>query len=266
MTILAIVNQKGGVGKTTTTVNLAHWFAMHGKRVLIVDFDVQGHAATCLGAAKSDGLFRLLVGGADLKDVAVSVRENLDLVASNKQSEKIKVYLNDVSFRELYIAQILEQASDYDYVLLDLAPGSDVLHVAALVASDAFVVPAKMDYLALDGCLEVIRTVQSLGKISNVQAPELIGILPTMYDRMTLETNENLKRLGEMVGMEQVLPPVPVDTHIREATSRGLTIWEYAPGSSAAIGFTSEGGKSVNSRGRVGGYLHLAEIIEEMTR
>jgi chromosome partitioning protein len=265
--IIAVANQKGGVGKTTTVVNLADWFRSRGRLTLVVDFDVQGHAATSLGMKKSDALFRLLVNQEKLDQVAMQARPGLDLIASNKMTEKVKTYLTDVPFRELAIAQALEEAaSAYEVVLLDLAPGSDLLHVGALIASDYFLIPAKLDFLALDGVIEVLKTARALAKVPNVEPPQLLGILPTMYDRTTNETVDNLKRLAETVGNELILPPIPVDTHAREATSRGLTIWEYSPDTAAAIGYPGHGTAAKNSRGNLGGYLHLGEIIEEMVR
>jgi chromosome partitioning protein len=264
MKTVAIVNQKGGVGKTTTAINLADYYARHGRRVLLVDFDVQGHGARCLGKAKGSGLFRMLVEEARVQDVAIEARPGLDLVTSNKMTEKIRLFMADMISRELYIAQTLEQANRfYDLAVLDLAPGSDLLHIGSLVASDYFLVPAKMDFLALDGVVEVISTVRSLSRIPSVEPPQLIGVLPTMFDRQTNETLENIKRLREAVGADQILPPVPQDVHVREASSRGLTIWEYAPDTPAAIGYRGSG-RSVNSRGNVGGYLHLVEIMDAM--
>lgn len=266
MSVIAVVNQKGGVGKTTTVVSLAGHLRRRGQKVLIVDFDVQGHAATSLGVSKGDGLFRLLVQEAPVGEVAVQAREGIDLVTSNKSTEKIKAFLSDQAFRELYIAQVLGAAvGGYDTVILDLAPGSDLLHVGALIAADYFLIPAKLDFLALDGVMEVLGTVRSLGRIPNVAAPMLLGVVPTLYDRTTAETVENLKRLVEAVHEDVVLPPIPMDTRAREAVSRGLMIWEYAPDTAAAVGYPVMGGQAGrNSRGQLGGYLHLGEIVERM--
>lgn len=265
--ILAIANQKGGVGKTTTATSLGHWLAMRGQRTLVVDMDPQGHVARCLGLQKSPGLYQLLVEELPLGQIVQPARPNLDVVLSDKTSEKIKPWLIDTAYREIYIAEHLGTAydelyGDYDWILLDLAPGSDILHVGALAAADAFLVPARMGLLEQDGVNEVLRTVASLKKLSQVEPPKFLGVLPTMYDRVTRETQETISRLTEQVGAEALLPPIPSDTHLREAVARGLTIWEYAPDSPAAIGYKN-GSRVVNNRGRVGGYLHLGEMMVE---
>jgi len=263
---IAIANQKGGVGKTTLTVNLAHKYALMGYRVLVVDCDVQGHAATCLGLEKGDGLYRLLVDEENVERVAEQAREILDLVTSSKSTARIRASL-DEGAPAMTIGRVLEEATrGYDMVFFDLAPGSDILHIGSLMACDYFLVPAKPDYLALDGVLVIFKTVRGLAKIPNVTPPVLLGVTPTMFDRATVETLENIRRLGEVIGRDQILAPIPVDTHVREASSRGLTIWEYAPETAAAIGWSAEKNTQavVNSRGRVGGFLHLVEFIEKM--
>ncbi len=265
---IAIGNKKGGVGKTTSAVNLAHWFALSKQRVLLIDFDVQGHAGRSLGIGKGDGLYRWLVDEQSLDSVAEIARngQRLDVVTSDKSTEKIKLHLGPMIGREYYIAQRMEETRGYDLVVLDLAPGSDLLHVGALIASDAIIIPAKMDFLALDGVLEVVKTVWSLGQVRGVAPPVLIGVLPTMYDRTTIETVTNLRRLREAIGdPDLVLPPIPMDTRIREASSRGLTIWEYAPGSPSAVGYLADA-ESPNGQGRVGGYLHCGEIVSRVMR
>lgn len=262
MKVLAIGNQKGGVGKTTTAVHLAHWFAMQtGARVLIVDLDSQGHVAESLGLRSGDGLFRWLVRGDPLKRCVIPGRLRLDVVTNDHTAELVKAHAQGSDFRAYLVSMAMEQAEgEYDLVVLDMPPSTDVLHVSALVASDALLVPAVMDHLALTGVMSIINTASQLGRYPNVTPPALIGVLPTMFERSTSETMENVRRLQEALGdYRLVLPPVPRDTHVREASAYGKTIWEYWPTSPAAVGY-EQGKLARNSAGRTGGYLHAAEI------
>ena len=263
MTVIAIANQKGGVAKTTTAVFLAHHFALQGRRTLVVDFDVQGQVATFLGLEKSNGLYRLLVDEETPEVVAIGARDGLDVIRNDKTNERLVAHMMQTDFREFAVAQALERAHKYDLIFLDMPPSTNVLHVASLVAADFVIIPTKMDYASLEGAAEILGTIRSLNRIPGVQPPQLIGVLPTVYERVTNATEDSLRQLQGAVGMEQVLPPIPEDTRVREANARGLTIWEYAPNSPAAIGYPN--GQTVrNSRGGVGGYLHLAEITERM--
>jgi chromosome partitioning protein len=261
MKTLAIGNQKGGVGKTTTAVHLAHWFAMQmGARVLIVDLDAQGHVAESLGLRAGDGLFRWLVQGLPLSRCVVPGRLNLDVVTNDHTAELVKAHAQQSDFRAYLINMALESVEGYDLAVLDMPPSTDVLHVSALVASDALLVPAVMDHLALTGVMSIINTAAQLGRYPNVTPPALIGVLPTMFERSTNETMENVRRLQEALGdFRRLLPPVPRDVHVREASAFGQTVWEYWPTSPAAVGY-DQGKLSRNSSGRTGGYLHAAEI------
>jgi len=262
MNIIAIANQKGGVGKTTTAVSLAHYFAQRGRRVLVVDLDSQGHVALSLGVQSNNGLYRLLVEKQSIPQVVTHTRDNLDVIANDHSAELVRLHAMQTSFREYMIDQALSDAP-YDIVILDTAPSTDVLHISALVASDYLLIPALMDYLPLESVTKILATNISLQNIPNVVPPAVLGVLPTMFDRVTRETAQNVQKLAEAIGRELILPPIPRDTKFRESSHRGLTIWEYAPGCQGAIGYKN-GSKSQNSRGLTGGYLHLAEIIKNV--
>jgi len=254
MVVIAIANQKGGVGKTTTAVTLAHGMALRGYRVLLVDLDVQGHVAPSLGMEKEPGLFNLIVLEKPLSSLLRQARPNLWVLPSNKRTDKAKRDLVSMNFRERVLVNALEEVQeDYDVVLIDCAPSLDVLHVSALVAADWLLVPTKLDYLAVDGVNEILRSLAEIQRAG--LGGRFYGVLPTFYDRVTRETLEQLKELVEAFG-DKVLPPIPVDTKLREAPLYGQTIWEYAPGSRGAQGIVVEGK-------RVGGYAVLVERVEE---
>ena len=260
--IIAIANQKGGVGKTTTACNLAFYFSQRGQRVLVVDLDSQGHASLSLGIPPNNGLYRLLVEGQPLSQVVTAGRANLDLIANDHTAELVRLHATQTSFREYMLDQALAEAP-YDLIILDTAPSTDVLHVSALVASDYLLIPAIMDFLPIESVTKMLATNASLQRIPNVRPPTVIGILPTMFDRVTNETTQNVGKLAEAIGSGMILPPIPRDTKIREASHRGMSIWEYAPTTQGAIGYQN-GAKSQNSRGLTGGYLHIAEIVTRL--
>lgn len=261
--IIAIANQKGGVAKTTSTIHLASYFANLGCKTLVVDLDAQGHTASALGIPKGNGLFRLLVEKRPVQEALTPARPNLDVITNDHTAELVKERVARANFREFLLASALESAKEYDLVFLDTPPSTDILHITALVASDYVLIPAIMDFLALDGVGGILQAVRELSMFPNVQPPELLGILPTLFDRTTNETLENIRRLQQALGIEQILPPIPRDTRVREAASFGKTLWEYSPASSAAVGYTN-GAKSQNSQGKTGGYLHLAEIVSDL--
>ncbi len=265
--VVAIANQKGGVGKTTTTINLAHWFALRGKRTLILDLDSQGHVAPGLRFEKADGLYRLLVVEQAIQQIVVKARENLDIVTNDHTCELVKEHVKQANFREYILDTALEEAREqYDMIFLDTPPSTDVLHILALVASDYLIIPANMDFYALDGVGYILKTIRSLGRYPGVKPPVMVGVLPTLFDKTTNETINNVRELQKALGDDRILPPIPRDTKLREATSHGQTIWEYAPKTQAAIGYPNGGGRTRNSAGNVGGYLHTAEILEAIMR
>lgn len=265
MITIAIANQKGGVGKTTTVINLAGYFASQGKRVLVLDLDGQGHAAPGFGFQKGNGLYRLLVEELPIEQVATPVRDDLWVVPNDHTNELVKEHLLRASFREYVLANLLADLCCYDVAILDTPPSTDVLHVLALVACDLVIIPANLDYLALDGVNHVLKTLHSLSRYPGVRMPTLVGVLPTLYDKTTSETLRNVQALQEAVGRDRVLPPIPRDTKVREASASGMTIWEYAPLSQAAIGFAN-GALRKNSQGLIGGYLHVGEITMDFVR
>ncbi len=264
--VIAIANQKGGVGKTTSTLNLAHWFALGGKRTLILDLDGQGHIGPGLGMEKADGLYRLIVQEMSVNQVSTTARTNLDVILNDHTCELVKEHVKQANFREYILDTILDDARNtYDVIFIDTPPSTDVLHVIALVASDFLVIPANMDYYALDGVGYILKTMKTLGRYPGVVPPVLVGVLPTLFDTTTNETLNNIRLLQSSIGTDRILPPIPRDTKIREASSHGKTIWEYDKNCRAAIGFEN-GSLETNGTGKTGGYLHIAEILDGLLR
>jgi chromosome partitioning protein len=232
MTILTLANQKGGVGKTTTAVTLAHGLALAGQRTLLVDLDPQGHVAFSLGMDKSPGLYRLVVEEEKLSDVAVTSRELLDVIPGDKKTEKAKRTIVISNFPTETIGRLFRNTT-YDVVILDMAPSLDVLHVSALLASDWVIIPTRLDVMAIDGVNEVLR---SMGEIAERGHRLGYSILPTFFDRTTRETVVQLRSLVATFN-GHVWPPIPQDTRAREAPAFGKTLWEYCPRSPSVAGY-----------------------------
>lgn len=232
MKTITIANQKGGVGKTTTAVTLAHGLALAGHRTLLIDLDPQGHVAFALGAEKAPGLYRMIVDEEPLEKVTVPIRKGLDILPGDKRTEKAKRTVVISNFPTEVIGRLLRQAN-YDVILLDMAPSLDVLHVSALMASDWVIIPTRLDAMAVDGVNEVLR---SMGEV--VERGHRLGysILPTFYDRTTRETGLQLRALVEAF-QGHVWPPIPQDTHAREAPAFGRSLWEYCARSPAVTGY-----------------------------
>lgn len=251
--IICIANQKGGVGKTTTAVTLAHGLAMIGQRTLLVDLDPQGHVAFALGAEKAPGLYRLIVDEEPIEKIVVPVRENLRIVPGDKRTEKAKRTVVISNFPAEILGRIFKHA-EYDIVIFDMAPSLDVLHVSALIASDWVIIPTKLDAMAVDGVNEVLRSMAEV-----VERGHRLGysILPTFFDRTTRETIVQLQALVDAF-KEHVWPPIPQDTHAREAPAYGKSLWEYCAKSPAMVGY---------GKGQTAGYAstlrRIAEVICE---
>ncbi len=170
-TTIAILNQKGGVGKTTTAVTLASGLARMNYRVLLIDLDTQGNVADSLGLAHGDDLRRLL--SPDLhcpldQAVTPSGVDNLDVIRSDKSTTALKQTLAGVTLREYILADVLQNAG-YDVIVLDCAPSVDLLHFAALVAADYLLIPTRLDKLAVNGVRDALQTLAALKRISQCQ-------------------------------------------------------------------------------------------------
>ena len=247
---LAILNQKGGVGKTTTAVTLAHGLARSGARVLLVDLDAQGNVADSLGMEKQGDLYAALVGGSPRP--RGTGRKGLHALLSDKTTVKAKKIVVGQSFSEYAIRNALEGLA-YDFAILDVAPGVDVLQVGALVAADGFIIPVALDHLAVVGAADALASFASLRRME--LGGEFLGVLPTFWERTTRESHEQLVALSEQFG-RWVWPPVPKDTKVREAPAHGRTLWEYAPETRAIVGV------EINGQRR-GGYAQVLERFKE---
>lgn len=253
MKIISFANQKGGVGKTTSCITLGCFLASEGLRTLLVDLDPQGHIAIGLGLKKSSGLYDLICLDKPVQKVIQNARPNLDILPGDKHTEQVKRQITVSDFRESVLADLLRK-TDYDVILIDMAPSLDVLHVNGLIASDWVVIPTRLDALAVDGVKEILFT---MGEITR-RGHTIQGyfILPTFFDRVTRETLTQFRELIRVFG-GHVLAPIAQDTRAREAPAFGKSLIEYAPSSVSVKGM-------IANEKRVGGYLQFAEKIKEV--
>jgi len=271
MKIIAIANQKGGVGKTTTAVTLAAGLARHHLRTLLVDLDPQGHVAVSFGLNKSDSLYRFLALTEPLADLVTPVRPGLDLLCGDRSTEKVKHLITRMQFQDSVLRERLEDCG-YDVVLLDLAPSLDVLHRNGLYASDWTILPTRLEKLSVDGVKEVVILLAELaqtqksaqghystqGHISNhgyTRAPGY-SIVPTFFDRIPRDTLVQFRELTALFGAH-VWPPIPQDAQVREAVAAGKTLWDLSRSSAALDGFKS-------GRLTLGGYKQVLDRLLEV--
>lgn len=239
--IIAIANQKGGVGKTTTTVNLAASLGVLEKRVLLIDADPQANASSGLGIEVQEvtvGTYQLLEHTANAIDAIVSTSSpNVDLIPSHIDLVAIEIELVDVKNREYMLKQALESIVEkYDYILIDCAPSLGLLTLNALTAAHSVLIPIQCEYFALEGLGKLLNTVKSIQKIHNENL-DIEGLLLTMYDsrlRLSNQVVEEVrKHFSEMV-FETIIQR---NVRLSEAPSFGESIIKYDASSKGASNY-----------------------------
>ena len=236
--IIAISNQKGGVGKTTTAINLSASLSANDLRVLLVDCDPQGNSTTGLGVDKTDEtltLYHALLEGMPLERVIQKTQcEGLGLVPADKNLVAANLELVDDPRREYRLLNLLTEVRDgYDYILIDCPPALDLLTLNALVAADSVLVPIQCEFFALEGISQLIDTIDKIRE-SFARPLELEGILLTMYDDRTNLTRQVADDLKEFFENEVFTTVIPRSIRLAEAPSYGKPILMYDPRSKGA--------------------------------
>jgi chromosome partitioning protein len=230
---LAVLNQKGGTGKTTTAVSLASGLARAGKRVLLIDCDAQGHVGVSLGVESRRSLYHVLVEGQPLSECVAEAMPGLDVLTANETLASAEVYLARLDgARDRLLRQRLGHVGAYDYVLLDCAPSLSLLTMNALTVAEGILVPVSCDYLSLVGVKQILKTVRHVNELLS-HPVQILGVLPTLYDPRNRISDESIASLRAHFG-DRVLPPIRVNTRLKEAPSHGRPIFDYAPDSRGA--------------------------------
>ncbi|MGB3344992.1 MAG: AAA family ATPase [Aequorivita sp.] len=241
--IIAIANQKGGVGKTTTSINLAASLGVLEKKVLLIDADPQANATSGLGIDVESvelGTYQLLDHSATAREAIIATDSpNLDLIPSHIDLVAIEIELVDVEKREYMLKTALEDLrSDYDYILIDCAPSLGLLTLNALTAADSVIIPIQCEYFALEGLGKLLNTVKSVQKIHNPDL-DIEGLLLTMFDsrlRLSNQVVEEVRKHFDEMVFETIIQR---NVRLSEAPSHGESIISYDASSKGADNYLS---------------------------
>jgi len=235
--IVSITNQKGGVGKTTTSINLGASLVKRGKRVLLIDMDPQGNATVGCGVEVNDeqnSIYELLVDGIKASDVIVNSECGVDIIAANGDLAGAQVELLNEIGRELRLQKAISEIEDnYDYVFIDCPPALNVLTINALVASNSVLIPMQCEYFALEGLSALIATVRKIRETLNPKL-KIEGLLRTMFDGRNSLSNEVSKQLQTHFGDKVYNTIIPRNVRLAEAPSYGEPVITYDSASKGA--------------------------------
>ncbi len=244
--VLAIANQKGGVGKTTTSINLAASLARTRRRVMLVDIDPQGNATMGSGVNKEEvkaSTYSVLIGNDPIDTAAIAVESGYDLVPSNANLSGAEVELIEMENRERRLRTVLAPVREkYDYILIDCPPALNLLTVNALVAASSVIIPMQCEYFALEGLTALLSTIRRIREVLNPSL-EVEGLLRTMYDPRNKLDNEVSAQLKQHFGDKLYRTIIPRNVRLAEAPSYGKAVIAYDMQSKGAQAYLALAGE-----------------------
>lgn len=236
--LINVKSFKGGVGKTTTAINVSHALALKGKSVLLVDLDQQGNATQGLGhrvEPEHPTIFHVLTGEVKCADAVATVRPNLDLLPSDNRTAAAEAALHLMMARENVLKKNLGKMTEYDFVIFDSSPNHGLLHINSLLAATHILVPIEIGYWSIDGVDQIFRSMEEVGEAFGTM-PELLGAVLTNVDERYAMTKE-VRELCEQSFADRILPFVRTDAELRKAPKNGQTIFEFNPNSKGAADY-----------------------------
>jgi len=248
--VFTVANQKGGVGKTTTSVNTATALARAGKRVLLVDLDPQGNATMGSGIDKRTvvrSVYHVLLGEADMSQARVhSASGKFDVVPANRELAGAEIELVDVEHRERCLKDALATVeAEYDYILIDCPPSLNLLTVNALCAAQAVLIPMQCEYYALEGLSDLVQTVKKVREHMNPEL-EIEGLLRTMYDPRSTLSQQVSAQLQQHFGDKVYRTVIPRNVRLAEAPSHGVPALQLDKASKGAKAYLALAGEMLN--------------------
>lgn len=238
--IIAIANQKGGVGKTTTAVNLAASLAVLKKRVLLIDMDSQGNATMGSGVQKNELLYSVtdvLLGDVPIETAITKAEVGYRVLGSNRDLAGVELVIAEQEGREFILRDAIKSIDkDFDYIIVDCAPSLSLITINALAAVDGVLIPMQCEYYALEGLADLTQTIDRIKQVLNPQL-EIVGVLRTMFDARNALTRDVSEELEKYFGKKLYNTVIPRNVRLAEAPAHGLPIIYFEKSSKGAVAY-----------------------------